>query len=425
MLKVNLLLVVSRLDIIFLMKNYIIKNKYTILIYSLFLFAFLVRFWRLNIPSVPVFDEVYYPKWANEFIHGQVPFDVHPPFVKIAIALSEIIFGNTVFAWRFFSALFGSLFIILIYDFSRKLFKDNLIALFSLILVSFEGLYLVLSRIGILEMITIFFFTLSLYCFWSFYESNKNKSLIWLIVTGLSLGIALSCKWTNLAALGIIIVWIVLKWQEISARQKPWVLFLFLIVLPTIIYVSSFAIWFHSINDLYSKMIDWHKQTYNFHKNLQAGHPYASRWWSWPILVRPVWFYFNENNNIVTGIFALGNPLIWWGSLSALIFSIWNYFYMKIKNNSLLFCFLGIILTYLPWVFIKRIEFNYYFGSTLIFEILILSYVLKLFWHDNKKSILTYLILVVIIFLFFYPILMAYPISEQYYRMHLWFQKWI
>jgi len=74
------------------------------------------------------------------------------------------------------------------------------------------------------------------------------------------------------------------------------------------------------------------KQMWWYHTNLKATHGYTSQWWTWPMDIRPVWFYVkycgasDENKDQVctdsirlTGsertvgdIYTMGNPFIFW-----------------------------------------------------------------------------------------------------------------
>lgn len=409
-----------------LMKIFFEKNKYIIFLILLFIIVVLFRFWRLDIPNETVFDEVYYPKWAAEYLQGQTPYDVHPPLVKLLIAGSEIIFGNTAFAWRLIPAIFGSLIVILTYLIANKLFKDKVIAAIAAFLIAFDGLFFVLSRIGIMEIFVMFFGILSIFCFWQFISLEK-RAVGWLIACGFSLGLAISCKWTALAIWLLLVVWLIFRWKDLAINKKISLLLFAItfIVIPIIIYLGSFLFWYHGFNNFWPKLIKWHQDAFGFHVNLAATHPYSSRWWSWPVLARPVWLYYQNQNNMIYGIIALGNPAIWWVGLVSLFWSVWYFLKSKIKNEALLFCFFGFLFSYLPWAFIKRIEFNYYYLPCLFFEILILAFSLKYFLQKRKQLVIGYLFLVLIIFLFYYPILSDLPISNSFYNIHIWFKNWI
>ena len=50
-----------------------------------------------------------------------------------------------------------------------------------------------------------------------------------------------------------------------------------------------------------------------------ATHPYASPWWSWPLMLRPVayWQNFPAQGDVAT-IWGAGNPILWWGVIPAM-----------------------------------------------------------------------------------------------------------
>lgn len=417
------------------MKNFWNKYKYLIIIIAITLAAGYIRFNRLSVPQEPVFDEVYYPKWASEFLAGQTPYDVHPPLVKLLIAYSISLFGNTQWAWRFFSALLGTLLIPLTYLFTVKLFtrraesrnSGNVVALIASFLIAFDGLFFVMSRTAIIEIFAVFFIVLTYYFFCGFIKSQSKYKPFWMIATGIAVGLAVSIKWTNIASWGFIVLWTLLSWQEIIPKNNRFsyyvLLFLCFFILPILIYFDIFYFWYHNTPDFFDKVADWHKQAFAFHLNLKDGHPYASRFWSWPLLIRPVWFYYQTRDGLIYGINALGNPAIWWPALIAFFWGFWHF--IKTKNKELFFCFLAFLLSYLPWIAISRVQFNYYYLPSLFFSIIILAYFWSYYFNHYQKQIYLYLFIVLLLFAFFYPILADWGISAWYYNLHIWMRSWI
>jgi dolichyl-phosphate-mannose--protein O-mannosyl transferase len=89
------------------------------------------------------------------------------------------------------------------------------------------------------------------------------------------------------------------------------------------------------------------QQMWWYHTNLKATHAYTSQWWSWPLDIRPVWFYvkycntgsseqmckdYYQNNkngkNSIADVYTMGNPLIFW-----LIFAVVGYVGYKTTGN--------------------------------------------------------------------------------------------
>ncbi|NER02475.1 MAG: phospholipid carrier-dependent glycosyltransferase, partial [Okeania sp. SIO3C4] len=91
---------------------------------SIFIFSIMLRFWQLGRFNTLVFDEVYYAKFANNYLTKTDFFNAHPPLSQYIIAISiwigshlpfgqEIVnneTGSTLAPWtyRWVNALTGS-----------------------------------------------------------------------------------------------------------------------------------------------------------------------------------------------------------------------------------------------------------------------------------------------------------------------------
>ena len=98
-------------------------------------------------------------------------------------------------------------------------------------------------------------------------------------------------------------------------------------IVPLVVYVASYtgrmpgailalpwqtgSVW-RGIWDHQQAMLD-------FHTTLGGDHPYQSPPWSWPLLRRPVAYWFSDEGGAYREILALGNPLVWWTGLVALV----------------------------------------------------------------------------------------------------------
>jgi hypothetical protein len=68
----------------------------------------------------------------------------------------------------------------------------------------------------------------------------------------------------------------------------------------------------------------------NYHDIECRPHPYASRWYTWPVMAHPVLFYADYNHHTTSGgnpetswITDMGNPAVWWPAIPALLFCVW------------------------------------------------------------------------------------------------------
>lgn len=417
-----------------------LKSRKFWIVAGLTIVAAALRFWRLGTPDSFVFDEVYYAKWANDYLQGNNFFDVHPPLGKLIIAAGIFLFGNDSFGWRFFPAIAGTMLIPLTYIVAKRLFTStesgisNLesrdkpgisqdsasqIALLAALFVTLDGLMLVQSRTALLDIFQITFVLGSVAAFLAWRDAGtRARANFWLIVMGLAIGLAIATKWTAVAVYGVI--WIAtLIWRKQFPKASWWAFALGYLMLPLAIYLISF-IFNERTQDYWHYLIDWHKQTWNFHQNLTASHPYMSRWWSWLYLARPVWYYFTQENGPVQGIVALGNPILWWTAIPALLaaFTVAN----KKYQSGVFFALLIIISFYLPWTIIGRTQFQYYISPAVPFMMMIVAW-----WLTEQVTLIrrTIPLLALGSFIFFYPLLTALPISTAFYRLHIWFSSWI
>src|SRR5579862_9703825 len=146
-----------------------------------------LRFDRLQVPRAVVFDETYYAKDAWSILQHGVEWNyvsnantlmlqghtaslfvpcsgtgcgeyvVQPEVGKLLIAVGEAMFGLDSYGWRFFSAVFGSLAILLVCRIARRMTRSTLLGCIAGLLMSLDGLEFVLSRTGILDVFLMFF----------------------------------------------------------------------------------------------------------------------------------------------------------------------------------------------------------------------------------------------------------------------------
>src|SRR5205085_1861094 len=136
---------------------------------------------------------------------------------------------------------------------------------------------------------------------------------------------------------------------------------------------------FHSLGDL----VAYNRQAYVYHATLTATHPYGSSWFSWPFLYRPVAYYYEyqglgtdafSGQALVAGMVNLGNPLIWWLSIPAVLAL--PYFVLRHRSFPAAVILMGFVTQYLPWSRVTRVIFLYHMFGGLIFMLLALAFVL-------------------------------------------------
>ncbi|MEK7582411.1 MAG: hypothetical protein AAB452_00940, partial [Patescibacteria group bacterium] len=168
------------------------------------------------------------------------------------------------------------------------------------------------------------------------------------------------------------------------------------------------------------KLIELNTEMYRSNQRLTADHPFSSKWYTWPFMTRPIFYWVDADARI----YLLGNPVSWWLSTLAVIMAISLLIFdpKSIKKPAIILL-LGYILNLLPFIGIHRVMFLYHYLTALIFALLILIHLI-----DQESKRLRYFIpliaLVIVTFIFFAPLSYGLPLSENDYSLRIWMQSW-
>jgi dolichyl-phosphate-mannose--protein O-mannosyl transferase len=162
-----------------------------------------------------------------------------------------------------------------------------------------------------------------------------------------------------------------------------------------------------------------------FHAGLTQGHPYQSSWWSWPLLVRPIWYDYREvAPQVARGVLAIGNPVVWWAGLPAVAAAAVAAVRSRSPSDAVLLA--GFALAWGQYAFIPRVLFLYHFLPALPFLLVALARGLgRTRAAAGDGLVVVYLALAAAWFLAFLPLLAGRPIAVPHYRRLLWFGTWI
>ncbi len=379
-------------------------------------FAFFSRVYQLGSPGKEYFDEVYHaftarlmlkgdPKaweWWNPHPAGFAYEWSHPPLAKLGMQVGMLVFEENAFGWRFPAAVLGTLSVLLVYLLAKEVFKDELVSLFSALVFSLDGLFLVASRIGMNDVYVLFFSLLSVYLF------VKDK----LFFSALALGLAFSSKWSALWVLPVLFS----SFFVFKKKIKP--SYLWFLVLPPLIYIATYTQMFltgHSFDIFWGVQ----KQMWWYHTGLKATHPYTSPWWSWPFLLRPIWLYTNSfPGEKVANIYFFGNPLVFWFGFLAVFYSL--YVSWKEGFKKLAWIVFSYFIFFVPWAASPRIMFLYHYLPSVPFMSIALAFALR----RNLKSAWIFFVLAFLMFVYFYPHLIGTPVPRVLDNSYYWFSGW-
>ncbi|MBX6389018.1 MAG: phospholipid carrier-dependent glycosyltransferase, partial [Frankia sp.] len=402
--------------------------------------AGVLRFWRLTEPKGMYFDEVYYTKDAWGLMTAGHEIDsasctgpgyvVHPPLGKWFMALSEKLFGyydcfappgdpsatwtvahgNPELGWRFASAFFGTLAVLVLTRTARRMFRSTVLGCFAGLLLAFDGLAFVQSRIGILDIFLMTGVVLALACLVLDRDYGRAKLAArlaapasgtdllagrhddrygpriglrpWRIAAGLCLGASMGVKWSGLYTL-IGFAALAIAW-DIGARRTAGATRPVLgalrrdlpvwagcyVLLPIATFLSTWTGWFVSDGgynrhrygdgffDAWHGWWDYQQMILDFHEGLDAPHPSQSTPMSWLVLARPVAYFYQgpkfgeQGCGAATGcareVLAIGNPAVWWVGTAALVAMIALWVSRRDWRAALVL--VGFGASFLPWL---------------------------------------------------------------------------
>lgn len=334
----------------------------------------------------------------------------------------------------------------------------------------------------------------------------------WRWGAGICLGLACATKWTGIFYVAFFGVMVVL-W-DYGARRAAGVrapltgtmvleavpAFAQLVVVGLVTYLVTWSGWifkpgawgrgeasghvwwrpFEAMPDLWRH----HKQILDFHTGLDDKHPYQSWPWDWPVLKRPVAFFYTEPKNACGGaercsreILGIGTPALWWGALAALVALVFIWVMLRDwRAGAILWSFVAGWLTWFPSAFAERTMFLFY--ATPLIPFMALAVVLVLGYlmgpapavyagahaarpgedgHEDDASALpgygqggahasahpgpppgagtrrlvgaaaagAFMLVVLANFAYFYPILSAQTIPYEDWHARIWFDSWV
>lgn len=341
--------------------------------------SLLLRFWGLERFNTLVFDEVYYAKFANNYLTHTAFFDGHPPLSKYLIAIGmwlgdRLPFGAGVgndltgsfhktWSYRWLDALLGSVIPVTIAALTYQLSQRRRFALLAGVFCALDGLFLVESRYALNNVFLDLFGILGQLGLLLAARGDRWRRWAWMVFAGLFFGASASIKWNGLwflfGAYGIYgFAWI-LRWLSRKSSQAeleslevhpiepslaqritqihPIAILLGLAIVPAIFY---YLIWIpHLQQNPGTHFWSLQKQMLAYHMSsavIGNVHPYCSNWISWLFMLRPVAYFYKVGINpyeviplnapnveappgaLIYDVHAMGNPFLWWFSTTAI-----------------------------------------------------------------------------------------------------------
>ena len=384
---------------------------------------------KISYMNSSYFDEIYFARTAYEYTQGMETYEwTHPPLGKLIQAI-PIYINNYLspFNYRLMGNISGILMIAVMYMFAKELFKKRKYAIFASLLMAFDTFHFAQTRMGTVDSHLILFILLASYFMVKYTKNNKTFSLL---LSGIFFGLSISVKWTGLyggMALAIIFFTYLVKNKKINIENflKGT---LFFVVIPLFIYSSLYLIFpnnklNHTTN--FENIINQQKDMYNYHSKLNATHYFSSKWYTWPISYKPVWYHQEIlNNDTKETISGIGNIVIWWMGLIGFLYSLIKLIRKKDKQSFIIV--VSMLSLWLPYAFIGRVMFLYHYFPVLPFMMLGIVNLFKSIEEKYKLKYLIplYMIFVIAFFIIYYPVISGIETPVSYIEKLRIFDSW-
>ena len=338
------------------------------------------------------FDEIFFPASAVELQDGLSVAEMdHPPVGRLLIGVGMDLLGRNPAGFRLMQALAGVLMLPVIYLMIKALLRSVKLAILGTILLAVDFMHFTQTRIGTLDAFLVLFILL-MFAFMIFYRRSENSKqrLIFLLCSGFFTGCAIGTKWSGCyAALGLAVIYFYGIYRDIHAcenkTQKQKAIHRALkeslfcvcafVILPVAIYCLSYLSYAKTLgrNDFIRVAIEHAQEMYAYHtaESTSFDHASASRWWTWPLALNPVFYYLGDE----VYLYATGNPMVWGMGTIGVLFAFYRGIYYRDEAGIIIGA--GYLFQMIPWFFISRMTFLYHYFPMVGFMILGLLYLFK------------------------------------------------
>ena len=381
------------------------------------------RFYHLGFPPSRLWDERYFPAMANKYLQGVYQFDLHPPLGKFIIAVGIALLGNEPLGWRIMPALFGLALVPLAALLGWYCLKERVGAILLTTFFAAETIFIAHSRLGVMDIFVVFFV---LAAFLAALRAANDRQVIF---SSVLIGLAVAVKW---AAFPVAVPIGYVLWRKGLLRPFLGGLWISAVVYVAVVYVGALITITTNPIEAWVWAWDWHVDAA---RKVTAAipHAWASPWWSWPIMLRPIRFYYAANaEGLYQVIMAMGNPLIWWSSTLAVVVSIFEMARKAVArklsaDDPIIPIVLGYVFLLAPWVAGTRIPYIYNYLPIYPFAILALVYWMCKIWNRSRWGpwvVVGFTACAVALTVFFLPLVLAIPINEDDLMRRVWIDYW-
>ena len=386
--------------------------------------------WRLTTPHSPVFDEIHYVTAARSLLALSGPVNLeHPLFGKTLIALGMMLFGDNPLGWRALASVAGTATVLAIYAIGVLLTgRRRSGAVAAALALSGQTLF-VQARIAMLDTFMAALLAGALAMLLWAVRSERHVRAKW-IGGAVLMGLAIGTKWAALPYLGMVGAGLLVLRR---GRRAPFAL----PVVPALVALGGIALVTYLLTFLPAffyasgamtpaRLIPFQLEMYRLQTQVLPSHTYQSDWWSWPLLLRPIWYLYEFVDGAQRGIILVANPVVAWGGLVAVAACLW----LGWRRRSL-----ALVAPAALWAMSLAMFaaipkslgfFYYYYPSTLWLAVAIAVALDAVDPAGRRRWDAWYVAAAAAVFAWFWPILSAAPLDgPAAFRRWMLFDGWV
>jgi predicted membrane-bound dolichyl-phosphate-mannose-protein mannosyltransferase/Gpi18-like mannosyltransferase len=375
-------------------------------------------------------------------VHGASPFVAIPVsgsmlgidndddklLVAGSAGIERVETGRHALAWRLPGVVLGAVLAFFLVLLSRRLFASPVIPWLVGAAVLLDGSMFAQARIGMNDIYVTTFIVAAWYFIVAAHQPRRFAAVD-LLIAGVALGLGVASKWAAVYTLGGVFLLSVGMTAFAYERGRPGTggpldllagrgrnaarLFACFALIPLAIYLAGYLPWFGGPTAPYGwNLWELTQQMFWYHSSLTAPHCAGSPWWSWPLDLKPVYWYFGQSTGGTNGyIYDAGNIVLYWAALPAAALTV--ALAIRTRSWSLGVLSLAMLTQYIAWIPISRVLFFYHFFTVLPFYLLCLAAVLAVLWERRRKAVLVFYGVAAAVFVIFYPYVSGLPIPGE------------
>ncbi|MBI4021731.1 MAG: phospholipid carrier-dependent glycosyltransferase, partial [Candidatus Andersenbacteria bacterium] len=345
---------------------------------AILLLAAGTRLWRINSWPIVLFDEAYYASAAVQYLAGQPFLFSHPPLVPLQYAAlaytggatggqlfreSLLPYGQFPYALlRAGSAGAGVLLVLVITLLAKTITGSPVAGLLAGLMAALDNSLVLYARLILPDTWLLLYGLLGLWCFLRAGQTpyRSRRWYRWLLCASVMFGLAVSVKATGFFFPALAFIYSLRQLPRYGAAHPSRVA-LCVFVIPLLVVLSVTLLHWLLFDAVQPVLLNVHGQpdpiinTIRLRNPLLPRHPLLGRitqrlaetavyylhtiggnytfrtphsasspWWLWPFMQKPMTLVALAGKDGTREVIFTGNPVIWWGGLSALALISWQ-----------------------------------------------------------------------------------------------------